>query len=110
MTVLLVAVGAAVGAAVRFHVATRLDGRVPYGTFAVNVVGSLLLGFLSARALGGDAAALLGTGFCGGLTTYSAFAVQTTRLGPLTVRAAAYAVATVGVSVGAAALGFLLGA
>jgi len=110
VTILLVAVGAAVGAAVRFHVATRMDGRVPYGTVAVNVLGSLLLGFLSARALGGNGLALLGTGFCGGLTTYSAFAVQTARLGPLTVRAVLYAVATVGGSVGAAALGFVLGA
>ena len=109
MSVLLVAVGAAVGAAVRFHVATRLDARLPYGTLAVNVVGSLLLGFLGARALAGDGAALLGTGFCGGLTTYSAFAVQTARLGPLSLRAVLYAVATVVGSVGAAALGFLLG-
>ncbi len=109
MTVLLVALGAAVGVAVRFHVASRLDAAWPYGTFVVNVVGSLLLGFFSARALDEQTWALLGTGFCGGLTTYSAFAVQTVRLGTWRPRALGYAGATVVASVGAAALGFALG-
>ncbi len=107
MTLLLVALGAAVGAPLRFCIASWLDAEVPWGTFTVNVVGSLLLGFLSALALGGHTAALLGTGFCGGLTTYSAFAVQSARLGR---RGLAYAVLTILVSLGAAALGFAVGA
>ena len=49
-----------------------------------------------------------GTGFCGGFTTYSAFAVQTHRLGG--TRAAAYAGVTVGLALAACALGFVLGA
>ncbi len=109
MSALLVALGAAVGASMRFQVATWLDRRLPLGTFLVNVVGSLLLGFCSARALGGHAYALLGTGFCGGLTTYSAFAVQTARLGPPTLRSAAYAAATILAALTAATLGFLVG-
>ena len=107
MTLLLVALGAAVGAPLRFCIASWLDAEVPWGTFAVNVAGSLLLGFLSALALGGHTAALLGTGFCGGLTTYSAFAVQSARLGR---RGLAYAVLTILASLGAAALGFVAGA
>lgn len=109
MTALLVALGAAVGAAVRFQVAGRLDAAFPRGTLAVNVVGSLLLGFFVARALDEQAFALVGTGFCGGLTTYSAFAVQTARLGPLSWRAVAYAVATLTLGLAAAALGYAVG-
>ena len=77
MTVLLVALGAAVGAPLRFVTAHLLDGRLPWGTMLVNVAGSFVLGGVSGLALGPEGAALLGTGFCGALTTYSAFAVQT---------------------------------
>ena len=108
MTALLVAAGAAVGASLRYLVATRLDGAFPRGTLAVNTVGSLLLGMLSALALSGSAWALLATGFCGGLTTYSAFAVQAHGLGVR--RGSAYAVVTVGLWLGACALGFWIGA
>lgn len=109
MTALLVALGAAVGTALRFQIATRLDESFPRGTLAVNVVGSLLLGFFVARALDDHTYALLGTGFCGGLTTYSAVAVQTARLGPLTSRAATYAVLTLALGLGAASLGYAVG-
>lgn len=109
MTVLLVALGGALGAPLRFCLASWLDDDLPYGTFAVNVAGSFLLGWFSALALGEHAYALLGTGFCGGFTTYSAFAVQTARLGALSRRGLAYAAATILVSLGAAALGFALG-
>ena len=108
MTALLVALGAAVGAPLRFAVASRFDGRLPWGTLVVNVAGSALLGVLSAMALSGHAAALLGTGFCGGFTTYSAFAVQTHGLGPRA--GTAYAVATIAASLAACALGFWLAA
>ncbi|GAB6985333.1 fluoride efflux transporter FluC [Nocardioides pyridinolyticus] len=109
MTALLVALGAAVGAPLRYALATRFDGRMPWGTFGVNVAGSFLLGLLSAVALSSDGLAsaglaLLGVGFCGGFTTYSAFAVQTHALGVR--RGAAYAAGTILVSLGACALGF----
>jgi CrcB protein len=107
VTPLLVAAGAFVGAPLRFLVAGRLDReRFPGGTLLVNLVGSFLLGLLSGAAVRGDALALLGTGFCGGFTTYSAFAVQTHRLPP--TRAAAYAALTVSGSLAACALGYLL--
>jgi len=104
MTALLVAAGAALGAPLRYVLASRFDGRFPWGTLAVNVSGSFLLGLLSALALGGHGAALLGVGFCGGFTTYSAFAVQTHALGPRL--GAVYAALTILVSLGACALGF----
>ena len=95
MTALLVALGAAVGAPLRYASPPRGSTRaVPRGTLLVNVVG--LVPARAVRRAGGrrDWLALLGTGFCGGFTTYSAFAVQTHRLGPR--RGAAYAVVTVG--------------
>jgi CrcB protein len=82
VTWLLVALGAAVGAPLRYVAGHLLDERLPRGTILVNWAGSFLLGWFSGLGLAGDAYALLGTGFCGGLTTYSAFAVQTHGRGP----------------------------
>lgn len=113
MTPLLVALGGAVGAVLRHLAAHHLDHRVsaarppwPLGTFLVNVTGSGLLGWLSALSLDGHQVALLGVGFCGALTTYSSFGVQTVGLGPW--RGAAYAVTTILLAVGACVLGFAL--
>ncbi len=106
MTALLVALGAAIGSPVRYLAGRLLDDRVPWGTLAVNVVGSAFLGGLVGGAVAGDGMALLGTGFCGGLTTYSAFAVQSVRGGKR--RGTAYAVTTVTGCLAAAALGHLL--
>lgn len=72
MTALLVALGAAAGASARFAVAVRLPGL--RATLVVNVVGSALLGLLAHPSA--STYALLGTGFCGAFTTYSAFAVE----------------------------------
>ena len=108
MTVVLVALGAALGAPLRYAVGHLLDGRLPWGTVLVNVVGSFLLGLFSGMALSADALAFVGVGFCGALTTYSAFAVQThdrgPRLGTLNV------LLTVPVALAACAVGFMLGA
>lgn len=108
MTGLLVALGAAVGAPLRYAVAQRWDGRFPRGTLTVNLLGALLLGLLSALTPSGHVAALVGTGFCGGFTTYSAFAVQAHGLGPR--RGAGYVLATTLLAVLACAIGFWLGA
>lgn len=107
MTPLLVALGAAVGAPLRFVAGRWLDGRVHWGTLTVNLVGSFVLGWLAGAGFSPRPMALLGTGLCGGLTTYSAFAVQTVGLGKW--RGAAYAVATVGGCLLAATLGALAG-
>lgn len=88
MTVLAVLAGGMLGAPARY-LADRLvqahhDSVFPWGTFAVNMSGSALLGFLlgAQRHLGLPPAAfgLLGTGFCGGLTTFSTFGYETLRL------------------------------
>lgn len=107
MTALLVALGAAVGAPLRYVLAHLLDGRWPAGTMAANVLGSLLIGFFSALALGGQAWALLATGLCGALTSFSSFAVQSVERGPRV--GSAYAAATIGLALAACALGFALG-
>ncbi|HEX4608512.1 MAG TPA: fluoride efflux transporter CrcB [Urbifossiella sp.] len=84
----------------------------PWGTFLINVSGSAILGFLAAYCLGhADPArrvwyVLLGTGFCGGFTTFSTFSVETLdmirdeRLGA----ALAYVLGSVLAGLGAAAL------
>jgi CrcB protein len=81
---ILVALGAAVGAPLRYVAGQLLDGRLPRGTVLVNLAGSFLLGLLGGLGVTGNPLALLGTGFCGGLTTYSSFAVQAHARGPRT--------------------------
>jgi CrcB protein len=84
MSFLFVALGAAVGAPLRFlvdrTVQARHDSLFPWGTFLVNVAGSLILGFLVGAAAHGVLMALVGTGLCGALTTYSTFGFETVRL------------------------------
>lgn len=80
MTALLVALGAAVGAPARFLIGHALRSRTPAtataGTLLVNVVGSLVLGLSVAAGLQGSWLGLVGTGFCGALTTFSTFALE----------------------------------
>lgn len=105
MTALLVALGAAVGAPLRYAVAQTLDQRWPAGTLLVNVLGSALAGVFAGLALSHGAWAVLVTGFCGGFTTYSSCAVQSVDLGR---RGIAYAALTIALAVGAASVGFVL--
>ncbi len=81
-----VALGAALGAVLRVGLGIWLPaGRLPWGTIAANILGSLLIGWLIGR-LGGITAenarlqALLVAGFCGGFTTFSSFSWQTIEL------------------------------
>lgn len=81
----LVFVGGAVGTLVRDVSTSSPVVPTMWWVFAVNVVGSAVLGFLGARLarLGRvNAKLLLGTGFCGGLTTYSTLAVDVARWFP----------------------------
>ena len=84
MTLLLVALGAAIGAPLRYLtdrlVQSRHESVFPWGTLLVNVVGSLILGFVVGLPASGAVLAVAGTGFCGALTTYSTFGYETLRL------------------------------
>lgn len=84
-----VAVGAAAGGVSRFYLATaiqqRLGASFPWGTLAINLTGSLLLGFIIRYALATPAVsiemrAMLTTGFCGGYTTFSTFSYDSIML------------------------------
>ncbi|RRO19463.1 fluoride efflux transporter CrcB [Saccharopolyspora rhizosphaerae] len=79
-----VALGAAVGAPLRYLVDRAVQSRhgsvFPWGTLTVNVAGSLVLGFLVALPTAPAVFAVAGTGFCGALTTYSTFSYETWRL------------------------------
>ena len=111
--------GAAAGAPARYLLDQRISrGRTtsfPVGTFTVNLLGSLLLGVLlgahDAGGVGSDLVVLLGAGFCGAFTTYSAFAVEVAALGRarLTRTALAYAVLSPAAALALAALGYLAG-
>lgn len=112
--VLLVALGAAVGAPTRYlvdrAVMRRATGVFPWGTLTVNLLGSFVLGVVLAAAA--PAARLaLGTGFCGALTTFSTFSYETTRLvdGGARSTAAVNVVGSVLGCLAAVALGYLLG-
>lgn len=98
-----VALGAAFGAPARYLTAHYLDRGWHYGTLAVNVVGSFILGALAAKTHSATELALWGTGFCGGLTTYSSFAVQSVNSGR--TRGTIYVAATLALCLGAAWLG-----
>jgi CrcB protein len=113
-TLLLVALGAAVGAPARYvtdrWVQSVQGTSFPWGTFVVNVVASFVLGLV----LGGPAphavATLVGTGFCGSLSTWSTLAHDVVRLADERAGTAAAmdVLASVLAGLGAAGLGFAL--
>jgi fluoride exporter len=111
VTVLLVLLGGAVGAPARYladlAVQRRHGGRFPWGTLTVNVGGCLVLGGTAGAvsAAGGPAwvLTLVGTGFCGALTTFSTFGFETVRLLQERSARAAFGNVTLSVAAGLAA-------
>ena len=91
MSYLWVAIGGALGSVARFwcsgFVAQTVGGTFPWGTMAVNVVGSFVIGFFGTLT-GADGRFLVApdmrtfvmVGFCGGYTTFSSFSLQTLAL------------------------------
>ena len=80
---LYVMLGGGLGSGLRYLVSSYLnsDNGIPWGTFGVNIMGSLIIGFLVGWASKGTAInethlLLFATGFCGGFTTFSAFALE----------------------------------
>jgi fluoride exporter len=114
MTLLLIAFGAAVGAPLRYltdrAVQARHDSVFPWGTLTVNVAGSFVLGLLTGLPANAAVTALVGTGFCGALTTYSTFGYETLRLARNGDRfpAAANVVVSLLAGLGAAGVGLML--
>lgn len=111
-----VALGAAVGAPTRYltdrWVQSRHDSVFPWGTFAVNVAASFVLGMITGAAAAPAVALPLGTGFCGALSTYSTFGFETVRLLESRARllAGANVVASLVAGLAAATAGWLAGA
>jgi CrcB protein len=83
-SLLLVFIGGGTGSVARYLLGKYLNSTttgIPYGTFAANVLGSLLIGIilgwaLKNNSLSSNTALLLATGFCGGFTTFSTFAYE----------------------------------
>ncbi|MDH5181248.1 MAG: fluoride efflux transporter CrcB [Gammaproteobacteria bacterium] len=89
MQIVYIAIGGALGAVMRFLVSTgvhKVLGRdFPYGTLSVNVIGSLVMGFLfvtliERSSLGPEWRALILVGFLGAFTTFSTFSIETLNL------------------------------
>jgi len=74
----------AIGSVARFTldgaVSRRAAGDMPWGTLAVNVIGSLALGVMAGAAVGGDSRFLLAGGLVGSFTTFSTWMLETHRL------------------------------
>jgi CrcB protein len=117
---LAIALGSAVGGVTRYLLGTWVQklagGQFPLHTLLINLTGSFLLGFL--YRYGADTSAypaawrgLLMIGFCGGYTTFSAFSLETVALieSGSTGKGLLYIAASVLLSVGAAALGMMVG-
>jgi CrcB protein len=86
----LVGTGGALGSMARYGVARLFQGcdggkQFPWSTFTVNVVGSFVLGLVAVWAVDRlpmrrELYFLMGTGFCGGFTTFSTFSLETCQL------------------------------
>lgn len=116
LQILLVALGGAVGSVCRYLVgvgALRLMGpSFPWGTLAVNVAGSFAIGILAELIVtrfgaSAELRLLLITGFLGGFTTFSAFALDAVTLFErgASLAAATYLILSIGASIAAAIAG-----
>ncbi|EGV52420.1 fluoride efflux transporter CrcB [Candidatus Endoriftia persephone] len=89
MQMIAIAAGGAVGALFRFWVSSGVYGLLgrafPFGTLAVNLIGSLLMGFLyvyllERASVGPELRAALLVGLLGAFTTFSTFSIETLNL------------------------------
>lgn len=89
MNIIFIAIGGLLGSVARYlsvvYVTKLIPSQFPFGTFAVNILGCLIIGViygLSLRYLWltPEWRLFLATGFCGGFTTFSAFALENMQL------------------------------
>ena len=116
---LLVIIGSAIGGGCRFWISTwmqkQLTTSFPIGTFTVNMLGCLAIGLIVGMAEKSsmnqtNLTLLLASGFCGGFTTFSAFALENIQLlkNGLNVQSATYIIVSVAVGVALAKTGMTL--
>ncbi|MFN3885091.1 MAG: fluoride efflux transporter CrcB [Rhodocyclaceae bacterium] len=87
-TIFAIAVGAAVGALLRWFLGLKLNSlfpAIPLGTLAANLIGGYIIGvaiayFALAPSIAPEWRLLIITGFCGGLTTFSTFSAEVVSL------------------------------
>lgn len=87
-SILAIALGAALGALLRWQLGTKLNSifpTIPPGTLAANLIGAYVVGlgiafFATFSAISPEWRLLVITGFCGGLTTFSTFSAEVTSL------------------------------
>jgi len=113
-TLLAAGIGGAVGTGARVALSLAAVNLLPdavfIATFAANVIGAALIGYLATRALPPVASALLITGFCGGFTTFSLFSLEVLMLLERSIVAGlAYGAVSLVVWIGSVALGYRLG-
>jgi fluoride exporter len=110
-------VAGAVGAVIRYALSRAYPvrpGHLPGGILIVNVVGSLVagavIGLAERAAISDDVRLVLLTGFCGGLTTFSTWSVETIELvdGGRWRAAILNVLVTLGLGLGAAVAGYLI--
>jgi CrcB protein len=114
MIFLLVALGGALGSLGRFGVSLLafelLGAAYPWGTLAVNILGSAAIGALAAQGIEGNARLFWVTGVLGGFTTFSAFSLEAALLWERSAWfGAAYVLASVGLGLAGFALGWWMG-
>lgn len=118
-SLLLVGLGGAIGSMARYSVARIVNARYtqpfPLATFIINIVGCFLIGLLFGyvqknNSQHSDLWLILATGFCGGFTTFSAFALENVNLlkGQLNITALLYIAASVIVGILLCRLGITL--
>lgn len=88
-SLLLVGLGGAIGSMLRYLISiyfTRFNSvDFPWATFSANILGCFIIGIVLTQSykndlIGNDIRLLLAVGFCGGLTTFSSFAVENITL------------------------------
>lgn len=113
MNFLLVAAGGALGSVARYGVSLMalawLGAAFPWGTLAVNALGSGAIGVLAGQGIGGGARLFWVTGVLGGFTTFSAFSLEAALLWERAAwQGVLYVLASLGLGLAAFGLGWWL--